>query len=130
MFELLRVHQEHELRPRIHPLNRRAPTQRLGPEAPVAGFARHGALMTAAMGRCNLASASVPHAAVPRPPSKIRVGLIEIELFDPAVAISHVVAFGLKFERARNVSDALALVIATIEPGVRAAPDLLDRLVA
>ena len=38
-------------------------------------------------------------------------------------------AFGLELEAAGRVGDAFAAVVAPIDAGVRAAPDLVDRLV-
>src|SRR5262249_30709435 len=43
----LRVHEEHESGARRHRLDRRAPAERPGPEAAVAGFAGHGKAISA-----------------------------------------------------------------------------------
>src|SRR5882724_8990389 len=56
--------------------------------------------------------------------SEIRVRRFEVHFLDPGVAVTHVVAFALKFQSARSVRDPFAAVASAINAGVRAAPNL------
>src|SRR5207237_8404344 len=61
---------------------------------------------------------------------EVGVGLVEVQLFDPAVAVADVVAFGLELEAAGGVGDALATVVAAVDAAAGPAPDLADGEIA
>src|SRR5262245_57424141 len=57
---------------------------------------------------------------------EIGVRLREIDLLDPRVSEPHVVPFALQLQRSGLVRDPLTAVVAAVEPGVCATPDLID----
>src|SRR5881394_1639219 len=60
---------------------------------------------------------------------EIRVRVFEVQFLDPGVAVAYIMAFALELQAARLVGNALASVVASVHARVRAAPDLVDRLV-
>src|SRR5262245_2259430 len=61
--------------------------------------------------------------------SEIRVRVFQVEFLDPGIAITHIMAFALQLEAAWLVGNAFAPVVASVNARVRAAPDLVDRLI-
>src|SRR5437879_12770127 len=60
---------------------------------------------------------------------EIGVRFLEVDIFDPGIAVAHIVAFALQLQAPRRVRDSFAAVIGSIDAGVRAAPHLVDRLI-
>ena len=52
--------------------------------------------------------------------------IIEIQLFDPDIAVADVVTLALEFDAAGGVGDAFSAIVAAVQAGVLATPYLMD----
>ena len=55
--------------------------------------------------------------------------VLQVEIFDPGIAVTHVVPFVLQLQAFLRIGNTFALVVAAVDCGVRAAPHLVDRLI-